>query len=1112
MKSKVLLTAIAVAFWVAACSKADDGAPAGKGEQAQPAQPASSKGEEQDRPAEHVPHIADQPTARSEEKLEAPSQAMDMAMDVEKVAEEAKMDRNSVVLEDRMERAKRMVSDRTVVGMVGADFGAGSGAAIMDGLGGAGGAGGLLALAKGDDKKDQEKKKIETWKRSELVPNTSKLTIGDKEELPLKGMEVNVDVSGFRARVMIDFHFENDRAQQYEGTFKLRLPDKATPYFFAFGQTAVGKQGTPVREPVMTDWDSSRRLGLAPGRIMEDRRAGWQEPKEARMVPKEKAAYAYTETVRRRVDPALMEWSGAGVFNSRVFPIAPNSLYRIVIAYDVDLTPMGKDLEYRFDVPQDIPKMVVNVGVKQLEDVVVTVAPKTKSVEAQGVAHHRFEDPKARTISVRLSNPGPLLLTGADEKVGPLFAARFTPELSANSASGSSNAIFLVDVSLSSSPDQFNVWLKLLRSILDNNRTDLTSFSVLFFNVEGFWWREQFVDNTPENVEDLMQFANSLALEGATDLGAALQRASAPAWLGHDRGPASWDLFLLSDGAITWGEGDLYSLTNLLARGQARSLFAYRSGFQGTDSRVLEHLTRQTGGAIFSVVGEAELTHASTAHRFRPWLIQGLEVAGGSDLLLAGRPLSLFPGQSLVLVGRGTPARGTQVVLALKQGDVVQNYRVALDRSVESDLTPRTYGQAAVGQLEEFKTEAEEVATAFARHFRITGQTCSLLMLESEADYLRFDIKPEEDAFVVKTNYAAGVVAEVMAKAQEILGDPKAAFMAWLEKMEGMPFIGVKVPTALRMALKRLPNETFAVVPRPLTCKSHDWKSIPASIREQLESKSLDYDELSGEAEERFKKHGAADALKSLSSLVENSPGDTVLARDVGFSAMEFGLGGQAYHLFRRVADSRPHEPQTYRAMALCLAEMGIFELATAYFELSLAGNWDSRFGEFRRIVGMDYLRFLKRLAAEDKKTEIADFADARLETLSKEFDVGQADLVVSITWNTDQTDVDLHIVEPTGEECYYSHPTTRLGGQLSSDVTQGYGPEMYVLKHAGAGNYKITANYFSSNRNRASTRTKVYATVYRNWGTPNEKVFKKVVDLADNKQVHEIMDIVIKK
>ncbi|CAF1336335.1 unnamed protein product, partial [Rotaria sordida] len=32
------------------------------------------------------------------------------------------------------------------------------------------------------------------------------------------------------------------------------------------------------------------------------------------------------------------------------------------------------------------------------------------------------------------------------------------------------------------------------------------------------------------------------------------------------------------------------------------------------------------------------------------------------------------------------------------------------------------------------------------------------------------------------------------------------------------------------------------------------------------------------------------------------------------------------------------------------------------------------------------------------------------------------------MTWNTNDTDVDLQVIEPTGEACYYSHKNTAIG------------------------------------------------------------------------------------
>ena len=65
----------------------------------------------------------------------------------------------------------------------------------------------------------------------------------------------------------------------------------------------------------------------------------------------------------------------------------------------------------------------------------------------------------------------------------------------------------------------------------------------------------------------------------------------------------------------------------------------------------------------------------------------------------------------------------------------------------------------------------------------------------------------------------------------------------------------------------------------------------------------------------------------------------------------------------------------------------------------------------------------------------------------------------------------------------------TKLGGHITQDVTQGYGPEMFTLPKAAAGKHEVRVKYFAHDANRASTRMKVYATIYEGVGTPQEKV-----------------------
>jgi uncharacterized protein YfaP (DUF2135 family) len=92
----------------------------------------------------------------------------------------------------------------------------------------------------------------------------------------------------------------------------------------------------------------------------------------------------------------------------------------------------------------------------------------------------------------------------------------------------------------------------------------------------------------------------------------------------------------------------------------------------------------------------------------------------------------------------------------------------------------------------------------------------------------------------------------------------------------------------------------------------------------------------------------------------------------------------------------------------------------------------------------------------------------------------------IVLVWDTDGTDVDLHVIEPGGEECYYGHSSTKIGGSLDCDVTNGFGPEVYTLAAKEPGTYQIKVHYYSDNGN-PQTELKVYVVI--NEGMPDETI-----------------------
>jgi uncharacterized protein YfaP (DUF2135 family) len=88
--------------------------------------------------------------------------------------------------------------------------------------------------------------------------------------------------------------------------------------------------------------------------------------------------------------------------------------------------------------------------------------------------------------------------------------------------------------------------------------------------------------------------------------------------------------------------------------------------------------------------------------------------------------------------------------------------------------------------------------------------------------------------------------------------------------------------------------------------------------------------------------------------------------------------------------------------------------------------------------------------------------AGAGSDALAVTAEAPPVDVKVVLTWDTDKTDVDLHVVDPSGEEVNYTHRESKLGGKLDNDVTTGFGPETFTLANAIPGDYQIRAKYYS--------------------------------------------------
>ena len=82
--------------------------------------------------------------------------------------------------------------------------------------------------------------------------------------------------------------------------------------------------------------------------------------------------------------------------------------------------------------------------------------------------------------------------------------------------------------------------------------------------------------------------------------------------------------------------------------------------------------------------------------------------------------------------------------------------------------------------------------------------------------------------------------------------------------------------------------------------------------------------------------------------------------------------------------------------------------------------------------------------------------------------DAGQAArprLRVLLSWDAPGTDLDLHVISPSGLHCYYGNRVIAGGAALDVDVTTGYGPEIFASARPERGVWQAYVNYYGGGR-----------------------------------------------
>jgi tetratricopeptide (TPR) repeat protein len=251
-----------------------------------------------------------------------------------------------------------------------------------------------------------------------------------------------------------------------------------------------------------------------------------------------------------------------------------------------------------------------------------------------------------------------------------------------------------------------------------------------------------------------------------------------------------------------------------------------------------------------------------------------------------------------------------------------------------------------------------------------------------------------------------------------------------------------------------------------------------------------------------FKLNDREKAIRILTSIADLDLENASLFRLLGYRLKEYKEYRLEAFICKKVIQWRPMEPQSYRDYALALADNGQYQAALdslySVITQSYAQNINSRSGGIEEVVVTE----LNQLISKNPKLNTTSIDPKLIKAMP-------VDIRVVINWNMNSTDIDLHVKDPHGVTCYYGQRSTEIGGRISRDITQGYGPEQFMLKKAVKGKYEVFINYFGDSQVKAEGPSTIMAEIYTRYSDKTEQ--RQVVCLQmskENKQTDGLLKV----
>jgi len=444
------------------------------------------------------------------------------------------------------------------------------------------------------------------------------------------------------------------------------------------------------------------------------------EPLAGQILDKDKARNIYETIVRRRKDPALLEYVGQGLIQTWIYPIAAHSDVQISFEYSEILAADNGTIKYRHTLGADkiatkgLSNVSISVNIASEKNIVNLYSPTHElSIKKSGLTNATVSCVEknigaSRDFILYYTVPhdeiGFNILSYKEGKEDGFFLAMMSPNISkASQPVVSKNIIFVVDRSGSMGTNKMKQAKDALQFCLQNlNEED--QFNIVSFDDRIESYKNELTKANYNQIQQAVSYVDTLYARGCTNIDGALRTALKQL----PKGDKPNMIIFLTDGQANVGESNVTRIVENAKKRNATNtrIFSFGVGYD-VNTTLLDKISLDNKGASDYVRPSENIETVITKFYKKvanPVLTDLLLQVTGTDVkeIFPIDLPDLFHGSQLLVLGRYTKGGDATVQLSGKQNTTEKEYIFSTqftENDTSNDFLPRLWATRKIAYL-----------------------------------------------------------------------------------------------------------------------------------------------------------------------------------------------------------------------------------------------------------------------------------------------------------------------------------------------------------------------------------------------------------------------------